>query len=136
MKNSLFTGAGWFRLAVLGLAVIACLLPTPLGAQAVSGTILGLVKDTSGAAMPGATVTLVHTDTGLSRTLLTDSKGEYTAPSLPTATYTGSAARTLRLIVRCSITDHDDLLKSSFTLGGRDVSVALADRRCELRLLT
>src|SRR5437867_6671964 len=91
MKNSLFTGAGWFRLAVLGLAVIACLLPTYLGAQAVSETILGLVKDTSGAAIPGDTVTLVQTETGRTRTLLTDSNGEYTAPSLPTGTYTVSA---------------------------------------------
>src|SRR5437867_7767828 len=91
MKNSLFTGAGWFRLAVLGLAALACLMPASVGAQAVSGTILGLVKDSSGAAMPGATVTLVQTETGLTRTLLTDSKGEYTAPSLPTGTYTVSA---------------------------------------------
>src|SRR6266436_3615831 len=41
--------------------------------------------------MPAATVTLVQTETGRTRTLLTDSNGEYTAPSLPTGTYTVSA---------------------------------------------
>src|SRR6266542_2384935 len=92
MKKSLSTLAGRsFRLALLGLAILACLLPTPLGAQAVSGTILGLVKDSSGAAVPGATVTFVQTETGRTRTVLTDAKGEYTAPSLPTGTYTVSA---------------------------------------------
>ncbi len=92
MKKSLSAATGRsFRLALLGLAVLACLVPTPLGAQAVSGTILGLVKDSSGAAMPGATVTLVHTGTGLTRTVVTDAKGEYTAPSLPTGSYTVSA---------------------------------------------
>lgn len=92
MKKSLFSAAGWsFQLGPLGLAVLACLMPTSLGAQAVSGTILGLVKDSSGAALPGATVTLVQTETGLTRTLLTDSKGEYTAPSLPTGNYSVSA---------------------------------------------
>src|SRR3989442_2172184 len=77
--------------ALLCLALVSCLLPRHLAAQAVSGTILGLVKDSSGAAMPGATVTLVQTETGLTRTVQTDPKGEYTATSLPTGTYTVSA---------------------------------------------
>jgi hypothetical protein len=52
-----------------------------------SGTILGMVKDGTGAVMPGTTVTLLNTGTGLTRTVVTDTKGEYTAPSLPTGTY-------------------------------------------------
>ena len=34
-----------------------CLVPASLAAQAVTGTILGLITDTSGAVMPGVTVT-------------------------------------------------------------------------------
>ena len=45
---------------VLGLVVSLCLLPVGLAAQAVTGTILGTVTDTSGAAVPGATVTLTN----------------------------------------------------------------------------
>jgi hypothetical protein len=63
------------------------LLPIGLAAQAVTGTILGTVTDTSGAAVPGATVTLTNQGTGLMRTIVTDQAGEYTAPSLPTGKY-------------------------------------------------
>ena len=42
------------RLAALGLAVL--LYALPVHAQEQSGTILGVVKDTSGAVLPGVTV--------------------------------------------------------------------------------
>jgi hypothetical protein len=73
----------------------ACLLVlTPLAlagnasAQAVTGTIIGTVADTTGAVLPGVSVTVKHTETGFTRTLVTDSNGEYTAASVPTGTYT------------------------------------------------
>jgi hypothetical protein len=69
--------------------IAACLLlPISLAAQAVTGTILGVVTDDTGAVVPGATVTLTNTGTGATRTAVTDSAGEYTAPSLPTGKYT------------------------------------------------
>ena len=74
-------------LAGLGLAVC---LTSPVSAQAVSGTILGTVRDSSGAAVPGATVTLVQTATGYSRSVVSNALGEYTAPSLPTGAYSVS----------------------------------------------
>jgi hypothetical protein len=73
------------------LALLSCLAPGEVSAQAVSGTILGTVKDSTGAVMPGASVTLVNTGTGFTRTVVTDPKGEYTAPQVPTGTYTVSA---------------------------------------------
>jgi hypothetical protein len=72
---------------VLGFVVAACLLPASLAAQAVTGTILGAITDSSGAVMPGVTVTLTNAGTGLVRAVTTDSNGEYTAPSLPTGRY-------------------------------------------------
>jgi Carboxypeptidase regulatory-like domain len=77
--------------AVLGLIVAACLLPAVVAAQAVTGTILGLITDSTGAVMPGATVTLTNTGTGLLRVVTTDNNGEFTAPSLPTGTYSVKA---------------------------------------------
>jgi hypothetical protein len=71
----------------LGLIFAASVLSASLAAQAVTGTILGTITDTSGAAVPGATVTLTNVNTGLVRTLVTDANGEYTAPSLPTGKY-------------------------------------------------
>jgi hypothetical protein len=71
----------------LGLIVAASLLPRSAAAQAVTGTILGTITDSTGATVPGATVTLTNAGTGLTRTVMTDPVGEYTAPSLPTGKY-------------------------------------------------
>src|SRR5438552_5116283 len=62
-----------------------------LAAQAVTGTILGTVTDSTGALIPGATITLTHAGTGLTRTVVSDAAGEYTAPSLPTGKYAVTA---------------------------------------------
>jgi hypothetical protein len=78
------------RMAAVALPCLGliCIPPPPAAAQAVSGTILGSVKDATGAVVPGATVTLVNSGTGYSRTIVTNAQGEYVAPSLPTGTYT------------------------------------------------
>ena len=76
--------------AVLCL-VVALLLPVGLAAQAVTGTILGVITDSTGAVMPGATVTLTNTGTGQVRVVITDSNGEYTAPSMTTGKYSVKA---------------------------------------------
>ena len=83
--------AGVLRCAAVALALLALLSPPPASAQAVSGTIFGTVYDSSGAALPGPSVTLTNTATGLTRTVLSDPKGEYTAPLLPTGTYSVTA---------------------------------------------
>jgi hypothetical protein len=62
-------------------------LPAPARAQAVSGTLLGTVKDGTGAAVPGASVTITNADTGFTRTVQADAQGEYSAPQIPTGTY-------------------------------------------------
>ena len=85
------TGAGLLGITLAGLAVLCCLAPPPAHAQAVSGTILGVVKDSTGAVVPGATVTLVNTGTSYTRSVVTDASGQYTAPLIPTGTYTVSA---------------------------------------------
>ncbi|MGA8103468.1 MAG: carboxypeptidase-like regulatory domain-containing protein, partial [Candidatus Acidiferrales bacterium] len=46
-------------------------------AQVDAGSITGTVKDTSGAVVPGAVVTLTNDDTGLVQTTTTGSAGEY-----------------------------------------------------------
>ena len=47
-----------------------------------NGNIAGAVTDPTGAAVPNATVVVTNTDTGVSRTLTTDSAGLYTASFL------------------------------------------------------
>jgi hypothetical protein len=75
---------GVFSVLVLTLS----LAPHSAFAQAVSGTILGTVTDSSGAIMANAKVTVVNEGTGLTRTVVADTNGEFTAPSLPTGHYT------------------------------------------------
>jgi outer membrane receptor protein involved in Fe transport len=63
------------------------LIALPLLAQLPTGTILGVVKDTSGAVIPGATVTIRNMDTGMTRTATTGNDGEYRVPALAVGTY-------------------------------------------------
>lgn len=69
----------------LVLTVLA-LLALPASAQV--ATILGTVTDQSGAAVPGATVSITNTDTGQATQFTTNDVGQYVAPSLPIGHYT------------------------------------------------
>ena len=62
-------------------------------AQATTGTVLGVVHDTSGAVIPGVSVTITNVDTGLVRTITADEEGRYYAPSLPLGSYEVSAQK-------------------------------------------
>ncbi len=68
------------------LAAALC-VASPVYAQGVTGTILGNVKDDSGVAVPGATVTATHVDTQVSRTTTTDGEGHYAFTLLPVGSY-------------------------------------------------
>ena len=59
-------------------------------AQVTTGTILGVVKDPSGAVVPGVTVTINETSKGINKSFITDESGAYTAPFLIPGTYTVS----------------------------------------------
>ena len=56
-------------------------------AQSVTGFIDGIVHDQSRAVLPGVTVAIVHSATGLNRTLVSDDKGRFRAPLLPAGRY-------------------------------------------------
>ena len=60
---------------------------TALLAQVTSGTIYGSVKDSSGAVLPNATVTVRGLEIGITRTATSSSSGEFVVPNLPPATY-------------------------------------------------
>src|SRR6266446_1620781 len=86
----------FFR-AIRTLALVAFALTHFAGtssfAQTFRGTILGSVTDSSGAAVPGATVTIKNVDTGLVRTVTTSDDGSYAAPELPIGTYSVSVEK-------------------------------------------
>ena len=63
--------------AALGVLLALMLSGTAAHAQSTQGSILGTVKDTSGALVPGATVTLTNTDEGVVRTTKSNASGVY-----------------------------------------------------------
>jgi hypothetical protein len=71
----------------LGITMGVLLFSISLFGQS-SGRILGTVTDQTGAAIPGAKVTVIDTQRGLPRELTTDQAGEYNAPNLIPGTYT------------------------------------------------
>jgi Carboxypeptidase regulatory-like domain/TonB dependent receptor len=80
-----------FRLlsGVLLSAFVALAAPTAAAAQAqaANGNIEGSVHDTTGAALPGVTVTVTNMDTGTARTSITNDEGVYRAILLPLGRY-------------------------------------------------
>ena len=72
----------------------ASLLPVSAQAQAPTGTILGNVKDSSGAAVPGAEVTATNLGTQFSRTHARPTPtGQYALPLLPVGEIQGRGRR-------------------------------------------
>ena len=65
------------------------LLPSfaPVTWAGVGGSISGDVKDASGAAIPGASVTATNTSTGVQQATITDDHGSYSFLSLPVGRY-------------------------------------------------
>src|SRR5262249_32536268 len=74
------------RLATAAAVLIAFGTSLIFG-QGSTATISGVVRDTTGALVPGVTITLKHIDSGLTRTVLTGETGNYAAPSLPVGPY-------------------------------------------------
>src|SRR5258708_5926992 len=77
----------WSTRAIAALFVLGTALPALAQSQAINGSIEGTVKDTTGAALPGVTVTVTNTDTGAQRVVISGGEGEYRAPLLPLGGY-------------------------------------------------
>ena len=84
------TFIGKFRISVLMLLLIGAAMA---GAQIVGGTITGVVRDGTGAALQGASVTVRQLETGATRILTTDNDGRFYAPSVPVGYYSVSVKR-------------------------------------------
>src|SRR5437773_12247055 len=73
-----------FGTAIVGLIALGTCL---VFAQGSTGTISGVVRDISGAVIPGVMVTAKHTESGLTRTALTNETGAYSVQFLPVGAY-------------------------------------------------
>jgi hypothetical protein len=82
-----------YRISLLLVAlVLTFVIPHRASAQA-TATLNGVVRDSSGAVIPKAAVTLDHTDTGTERESLTNDSGLYVFVSVPPGEYVLKVAK-------------------------------------------
>jgi hypothetical protein len=77
---------------LFGAVCLVFLLSVSGFAQSTTGTILGTVKDQSGAVLPGVEITVVNAGTNQSRATITNERGDYTAPQLAIGAYSVTAS--------------------------------------------
>ncbi len=119
------------RHPAVALAVFASagglLLAGSLGAQTLYGNLTGNVTDTSNAAVPGATITATSPATGLTRTVITDTSGNYQITDLPqglyTVTITGTGFGTAETKAVPIAVNQTKRVDAALTIGGVATSV-------------
>ncbi len=76
------------RIITAMIAVCAfALVASPASAQQTTGNIQGRIVDTQHSAVPGVTITAKNTETGFTRSEVTDAEGLYRLNALPVGTY-------------------------------------------------
>ena len=75
-------------LTLTAVAAAISVLPTSVAAQTLYGSITGTILDGTGAAVPGAAISIKDEATGLELTGVTDSTGAYTIRNVTGGTYT------------------------------------------------
>ncbi|MGZ8842986.1 MAG: outer membrane beta-barrel protein [Pyrinomonadaceae bacterium] len=81
----LLKGLSRFMIPVLVMMLFASI--AVFGQAGPTGTLTGVVQDQNGAALPGVSVSLKNTGTGVTRSLTTNAEGRWTMPALPVGTY-------------------------------------------------
>lgn len=84
-RNRFSSSRNWLRLLLVLLATM--LLSVPAVAQSVKGTVSGNVTDSNGAAIPGATVTLVGDQKADTRSVTTNDSGRFSFTAIQPGTY-------------------------------------------------
>jgi len=110
----------WARpLAAAGVVLISMLGAQTAAAQTTSAALAGVVTDESGAAVPGASVTVRNTGTGATSRTITDAAGRYSLSSLDPGDYE----------VRVELTGFKTVVRGGVGLrvgGGSTVDVTLS----------
>jgi len=88
MKQRNLTAQRPWRLAVWLLTAVGLVAGIPVAAQSGRGTLSGLVTDTTGAIIPGASLKLTETGTGSRYDAVSSGQGLYTFPELQPGVYT------------------------------------------------
>ena len=117
----------------LVLALFACaslLLTPPASAQSVYGSIFGTVSDKTGAAVPGATVTVKDEAKGTSVTVISNASGDYSVPHLIPDVYDLKVtAKGFKSFVATAIpveADTSPRIDPTLEVGGADTTITVS----------
>jgi hypothetical protein len=78
----------WYSVAGCIALLVLITRPIPVAAQVLYGSLVGNITDSTSGAVPGATVTITHGETGASHEAVTDANGAYRFPTVQPGTYT------------------------------------------------
>src|SRR5438105_14312804 len=93
MVRRMGVGLRPFERFVITAIVVLIALGTCLSfAQTSTATILGVVRDASGALMPGVSISVKHTESGLTRTGISAENRGYSVPVPPVGAYARTAS--------------------------------------------
>jgi Carboxypeptidase regulatory-like domain/TonB dependent receptor len=113
----------WRTMGILSVILLASIY---VFGQAELGTIAGVVRDTTGAVVADAKVTVTNTGTNAIRTSTTNNLGEYHVPQLPPAVYSVSVAKsgfqTYTATIEVAVGGHSTL-DASLTVGSGNTVV-------------
>jgi len=95
----------WSAISLITLALVVVSPPILRAQNTNAGDINGTVTDNTGAAVPGATVTVLNVETGVSKTYVTNDSGVYDTSSIVAGNYKITFAKTgFSTLVRPTIT--------------------------------
>ncbi|PYU20190.1 MAG: TonB-dependent receptor, partial [Acidobacteria bacterium] len=113
--------------AILGV-LLFCLC---VFSQTTTGTISGVVQDSSGALIAGATVTVRNVDTGTARSVTSDEGGRYIVPVLPLGNYEVQAQQAgFQTEIRSGITltvGREEVINLTLRVGQQTLSVTVTE---------
>lgn len=128
-----------YRLSSLLMVLVLIHLTGVIHAQVEQGAITGRVFDEGGGVVPGASVTVTQSGTGLVRETVTNGAGQYTVPYLPvggyevTATLAGfTTARVTGIAIRVGLTATVDLALKAGSVQS-EITVSAHTARLELQ---
>lgn len=119
-------------------ALLALLLVRPAAAQTTSGSVSGIVRDSQGGAVPGATVTLTNNQRGDELTVMTQEAGTFMFPQVQPGGYTlRIALEGFKTVQRTNVVVNalDKLNAGIVTLdvGARTETITVTGRSTELK---
>ena len=94
MKRTPVASHGRFGVCGLAFVLAALLLASAAHAAEVTASLLGTVRDASGAVVPGDTISLTNTQTNVTQKVQTGTDGEYSFILIPVGQYRLTVERT------------------------------------------